>query len=121
MFDQFSYGYLGFTLGPDGKTIHYLTGGPIYIDGKRLTGKSKTAMGEAKGQENLHLVTFDIEKLQYTDNGAVFYENSQRPLYVNAITVGKDGRVYTLPRITENGKTRSDLVAIPGPLKQGRR
>jgi hypothetical protein len=24
--------------------------------------------------------------------------------------------VYTLPRITEYGKTRSDLVAIPGPL-----
>ena len=118
MFDQFSYGYLGFALGPDGKTIHYLTGGPIYIDGKRLAGKSKTAMGEAKGLEDLHLITYDIERLQYTDNGAVFYENSQRPLYVNAITVGKDGMVYTLPRITENGRTRSDLVAIPGPLKK---
>jgi len=117
MFDQFSYGYLGFTLGPDGKTIHYLTGGPIYIDGKRLTGKSKTAMGEAKGQENLHLVTFDIEKLQYTDNGAVFYENSQRPLYVNAITVGKDGMVYSLGRIKEGDKMRADLFAVPGPLK----
>jgi len=118
MFDQFSYGYLGFGLGPDGKTIHYLTGGPIYVDGKRLAGKAKTAMGEAKGQEDLHLVTYDIEKLKYTDNGAVFYENGQRPLYVNAITVGKDGVVYTLPRITENGKTRSDLVAIPSPLKK---
>jgi hypothetical protein len=118
MFDQFSYGYLGFALGPDGKTIHYLTGGPIYIDGKRLAGKSKTAMGEAKGLEDLHLVTYDIETGKYTDNGAVFYENGQRPLYVNAITIGKDGMVYTLPRITENGKTRSDLVAFPGPLKK---
>ena len=116
MFDQFSYGYLGFALGPDGKTIHYLTGGPIYIDGKRLAGKSKTAMGEAKGLEDLHLVTYDIETGKYTDNGAVFYENGQRPLYVNAIAIGKDGMVYTLPRITENGKTRSDLVAFPGPL-----
>ena len=118
MFDQFSYGYLGFALGPDGKTIHYLTGGPIYIDGKRLAGKSKTAMGEAKGLEDLHLVTYNIETGKYTDNGAVFYENGQRPLYVNAIAVGKDGMVYTLPRITENGKTRSDLVAFPGPLKK---
>jgi hypothetical protein len=118
MFDQFSYGYLGFALGPDGKTIHYLTGGPIYINDKRLAGKSKTAMGEAKGLEDLHLVTYDIETGKYTDNGAVFYENGQRPLYVNAITVGKDGMVYTLPRITENGKTRSDLVAFPGPLKK---
>lgn len=118
MFDQFSYGYLGFGLGPDGKTVSYLTGGPIYVDGKRLAGKSKTAMGEAKGLENLHLITYDIERLQYADNGTVFYENGQRPLYVNAITVGKDGTIYTLPRITENGQTRSDLVAIPPPLKR---
>jgi hypothetical protein len=117
MFDQFSYGYLGFALGPDHRTIHYLTGGPIYVNGKRLTGKAKTAMGEAKGLEDLHLVTYNIETGKYSDNGAVFYEDGQRPLYVNAITVGKDGMVYTLPRITENGKTRSDLVAFPGPLK----
>ena len=114
MFDQFSYGYLGFSLGPEG-TLHYLTGGPIYVEG-RLKGK-QTAMGEAKG---LEICTRHLrhEKLQYTDNGAVLYENGDRPLYVNAITVGKDGMVYTLPRITENGKTRSDLVAIPGPLKR---
>jgi hypothetical protein len=49
MFDQFSYGYLGFALGPDGRTIHYLTGGPVYVEGKRVTGKAKTAMGESKG------------------------------------------------------------------------
>jgi hypothetical protein len=116
MFDQFSYGYLGFCLGPDGNTIHYLTGAPIYMDGKRLTGKARSAMGEAKGLEDLHLVTYDIEKQHGTDHGAVFYGNGQRPLYVNAMTIGTDGMVYTLPRITENGKTRSDLVAIPGPL-----
>ena len=75
-------------------------------------------MGEAKGLEDLHLVTYNIETGKYTDNGAVFYENGQRPLYVNAIAVGNDGMVYTLPRITENGKTRSDLVAFPGPLKK---
>lgn len=115
MFDQFSYGYLGFGIGPDGKTINYLTGGPIYVDGKRLKGKEHIAMGAAKGLENLHLITYDIDQLKYTDNGAVFYEDGQRPLYVNAITVGHDGTVYTLPRINENGKTRSDLVAIPKP------
>jgi hypothetical protein len=36
MFDQFSYGYLGFQPGPDCETIYYLTGGPIYMDGKRI-------------------------------------------------------------------------------------
>lgn len=117
MFDQFSYGYLGFALGPDGRTIHYLTGGPIYRDGKRVKGKDSTAMGEAKGLENLHLITYDIATGRYRDNGAIFYENGDRPLYVNSLAVGLDGTVYFLARITEAGKTRSDLVSVPGPLK----
>jgi hypothetical protein len=118
MFDQFSYGYLGFILGPDGHTIYYLTGGPIYENGKRVTGKSTTAMGEAKGQENLHLVTYDIPTGNYKDNGPIFYTDGQRPLDVNSIAVGNDGTVYTLARITENGKTRSDLISIPNPLSK---
>ena len=118
MFDQFSYGYLGFTLGPDGHTLHYLTGAPIYVEGQRVRGKSSTAMGEAKGLEDLHLVTYDIATSRYQDHGAIFYENGQRPLYVNSIAVGKDGTVYFLARITEGGKTRTDLVSVPGPLKR---
>ena len=49
MFDQFSYGYLGFTLGPDGKTLYYLTGGPIYVDGKRVKGKDEHRQGRVEG------------------------------------------------------------------------
>ncbi len=116
MFDQFSYGYLGFALGPDGETLYYLTGGPIYVNGKRVSGKGTTAMGEAKGLENLHLITYNIPARHYVDQGPVFYENGERPLYVNSIAVGKDGAVYTLARITANGKTRSDLVRLPGPF-----
>ncbi len=117
MFDEFSYGYLGFILGPDGRTLYYLTGGPIYIDGKRVTGKATTAMGEAKGLEDLHLITYDIPTSKYEDHGAIFYPDGQRPLYVNSIAVGSNGDVYTLARITENGKTRTDLIRIPNPLK----
>ena len=117
MFDQFSYGYLGFTLGPDGRTLYYLTGGPIYEDGIRVTGKSSTAMGEARGRENLHLITYDIPTGKYMDHGAVFYADGQRPLYVNSIAVGKDGTVFTLARVTENGITRTDLISITSPLK----
>jgi hypothetical protein len=113
MFDQFSYGYLGFTLGPDGRTLHYLTGAPIYVDGKRLAGKASTAMGEAKGLEDLHLITYDIPKGKYTDRGAIFCENGDRPLYVNSIAVGKNGNVYFIARITDKGRTRSDLVEVP--------
>jgi hypothetical protein len=112
MFDEFSYGYLGFTLGPDKHTLYYLTGGPVYVDGHRVKGKSSTAMGEAKGLEDLHLITYDIAAGKYKDHGAIFYGNGQRPLYVNSIAVAKDGTVYTLARVTENGGTRTDLVQI---------
>ena len=118
MGDQFSYGYLGFKLGPDGRTIYYLTGGPIYIDGKRVMGASSTAKGEAKGIEDLHLITYDIPTGKYLDHGAVFYPDGQRPFYVNSIAIGDDGTVYTLARITENGKTRTDLISFPGPFKK---
>jgi hypothetical protein len=116
MFDQFSYGYLGFTLGPDGRTIHYLTGGPIYVEGQRVKGKDTTGKGEAKGLEDLHLVTWDIPEGRYRDQGAIFYANGDRPLNVNSIAVGKDGSVYMLARLTENGKMRADLVKVRGPF-----
>lgn len=118
MGDQFSYGYLGFKLGPDGRTIYYLTGGPIYVDGKRVKGATSTAKGEAKGLEDLHLITYDIPTGKYLDHGAVFYPDGQRPYYVNSIAIGDDGTVYTLARITENGKTRTDLISIPITLKK---
>lgn len=116
MFDQFSYGYLGFALGPDGRTLHYLTGGPVYRDGKRVKGKESTAMGESKGIENLHLVTYDIPTRRYRDRGAIFFENGDRPAYVNSIAIGKDGTVYTLSRVKRNDKTVTDLVSIRGPF-----
>jgi len=112
MFDQFSYGYLGFTLGPDGKTLYYLTGGPIYVDGKRLAGKSKTAMGESKGLENLHLITYDVPARKYTDHGPIFYEDGRRPYYVNSIAVGKDGTVYALARVNDAKPPKTDLISI---------
>ncbi|MEO8660039.1 MAG: hypothetical protein ABI693_16330 [Bryobacteraceae bacterium] len=117
MFDQFSYGYLGFTLAADGHTIHYLTGGPIYENGHRVAGKESTAKGEAKGMEDLHLVTYDLKTGTYRDSGSVFLPDGSRPTYVNSIAVGNDGTVYTLARITVDGKTRGDLISFPGPLK----
>jgi len=113
MFDQFSYGYLGFALGPDRRTIYYLTGGPVYEAGRRVAGKAETAKGESKGVENLHLITYDIPAGRYTDHGPIFFEKGDRPAYVNSIAVGKDGSVYALTRITEGGRTRTDLMRIP--------
>lgn len=116
MFDQFSYGYLGFALGPDGDTIYYLTGGPIYKDGKRLKGKDRIAMGAAKGLEDLHLVTYHIPTGRCKDQGAIYYPNGERPLYVNSITVGLDGSVYSLARVPDRTRVRADLFCVKGPF-----
>jgi hypothetical protein len=116
MFDQFSYGYLGFQLGPDHETIYYLTGGPIYIDGKRLKGEEQIAKGAAKGLENLHLVTYHIPFRHYSDHGPIFYPDGQRPTYVNSIAVGADGNVYALARIDHEGKVIQDLIKISNPF-----
>jgi hypothetical protein len=117
MFDKFYYGYLGFTLGPDDRTLHYLTGGPIFVDGKRVIARSTVQVG-ARGEENLHLVTYDIAGGKHTDHGPIFFTDGQRPSYVNSIAVGKDGAVYAISRVTEDGRTRADLIRIPGPLAQ---
>jgi hypothetical protein len=116
MFDLFSYGYLGFELGPDQQTLYYLTGGPIYIDGKRVAGKEQIEMGAARGLENLHLVTYNIPSMKYTDHGPIFYKDGTRPTYVNSIAIGKYGNVYTLGRFNHKGKVIEDLVKIPDPF-----
>ncbi|MCX6217859.1 hypothetical protein [Spirosoma sp.] len=113
MFDQFSYGYLGFQLGPDQKTIYYLTGGPIYINGKRVKGEDQIARGGAKGLENLHLITFHIQSRTYRDHGPIVYADGTRPTYVNSLAIGADGSVYTLARFDHNGHEIQDLVKIP--------
>jgi hypothetical protein len=116
MFDQFSYGYLGLILGSNERTVYYLTGSPMYINGKRVIGKSTTGKGEARGLENLHLITYDIPTCKYQDHGPIYFEDGQVPMYVNSIAIGLDGTIYFLGRITENGKTRTDLISIPNPL-----
>jgi hypothetical protein len=59
-------------LGADGKTIYYLTGGPIYENSKRIEGEKSIAKGAAKGLENLHLITYEIATNTYQDHGAIF-------------------------------------------------
>ncbi|MEO6135731.1 MAG: hypothetical protein ABIP35_11295 [Ginsengibacter sp.] len=116
MYDQFTYGYLGFALGPDQRTIFYLTGAPMYENGMRVIGKLNSVKGEAKGLEHLHLVTYDLIDHKYQDYGSILFNNGESPLYVNSIAVGLDGKIYFMGRITENGSTRIDLISIHNPL-----
>ena len=117
MFDQFSYGYLGFQLGPDKETIYYLTGGPVFENGRRIQGEEKISKGAARGLENLHLVTYHLPTDRYRDHGPVFYADGSRPTYVNSIAVSSDGHVYMLARFSHHGKVIQDLVKIDSPVQ----
>lgn len=114
MGDQFSYGYLGYALGPDQETVYYLTGGPIYENGRRVEGLKSIAKGAAKGLENLHLVTYHLPSDRYTDHGPIFYEDGSRPTYVNSIAVTND-RVYFLARMEVDGQEIQDLAWVDRP------
>lgn len=113
MFDQFSYGYLGFILGPDGDTIYYLTGAPFYKEGRRVKGEEQIAKGAAKGIENLHLISFTLSSGTHTDHGSIVYEDGTIPTYVNSIAIGQDKRIYTLARFQQEGKVIEDLISFP--------
>lgn len=112
MFDQFSYGYLGFELDVESNTLYYLTGGPVIQNGERVVGPTKISKGGAKALENLHLVTFQLDSHTYQDHGAIVYEDGGIPTYVNSIAVGPSKEVYTLARMMVDGKEIQDLVKI---------
>lgn len=117
MNDQFTYGYLGFILGPDKETIYYLTGGPIPENGDVSMIDDKNGAAARKA-ENLHLVTYHIPKGTYTDHGPIFYENGGLPSHVNSIAVAADGTIYTLARENNNGESKPvDLISIANPFK----
>jgi DNA-binding beta-propeller fold protein YncE len=95
--DSFSYGYLGLTMGPDGHTLYYLTGTPL--------------------GEEVRFVTFDTRSRKYTDHGALAFEDGSRPTWAQSIAVGPDKRVYTVSKIQERGKQRTDLLSFADPLQ----
>lgn len=100
MNDSFAYGYLSFALGPDGRTVYYLTTGPI-------EGQER-----GRAREDLRLVTYDIPAAKYQDHGAVYLADGQRPAGVQSIAVAKDGSVYSLATFSRNGHRTSDLIHI---------
>lgn len=102
MNDPFAYGYLSFTLGPDGRTVYYLTSGPAQGEKRRASA-------------DLRLVTYDIAGSKYRDHGAVFLAEGQRPEDIQSIAVAKDGSVYTLATFSRNGHRTTDLVRIHVP------
>jgi len=96
MQDMFSYGYLGFALGPDARTLYYLTG--AHLPQKSVA--RETNKGESRGEEDLHLVTYDVEAGVYEDRGRIILEDGRVPSYVNSLAISPiDGSVFALTRV----------------------
>ncbi len=103
MFDGFSYGYLGMQLGPDGHTIYLLTGSP-----------KKHPMN--KSDENIHLVTYNILTGKQVDWGVLQLKDGKRPFFAESIAIGRNGMIYAVSKIHENGHVRVDLLSFPNPV-----
>ncbi len=109
MYDEFAYGYLGFALAPDGRTVHYLTTGPLQEGGPPV---AETKTGRRSPREDLRLVTYDIPAAKYEDHGAIYLPDGQRPTLVHSIALAKDGSVYALASFSRNGRRISDLIRV---------
>lgn len=120
MYDLFAYGYLGLQLGPDNKTLYYLTGGPIEHNRALLNGEFNSAMKGTKTHENLHLVTYSIPEAKYMDHGPVYYTDGTGLGYANSIAIDRDGNIYTIARSHHDGNTIADLVKIQNPFSNSK-
>lgn len=110
MYDEFSYGYLGFALGPDGRTVYYLTTGPILdANGKRMPAGSDA---KRHPKVDLRLVTYDIPSAKQEDHGPILLPDGQRPQTVHSIAVTRDGTVYTMGSFTRKGRQVADLIRV---------
>ena len=104
MFDRSKYGYLGFTLGPEGHTIYYLTG-------------ARTISRDA--QDEIHFVTYDIPSKRCVDYGVLRLADGRVPFFAQSIAIGRNGMIYTVAKVrtsvfTADGEAfKIDLLSFP--------
>ncbi len=137
MYDRFSYGYLGFVLGPDEHTIYYLTGAPrtpheaaqpaTELPGRKVeqedigkddaTQKLIDETSPSDRDEDIHLVTYDILSGRCVDHGGLQLDSGIRPFFAQSIAVG-GSTIYTVAKIRNSGgHVRVDLLGFPNPLQ----
>jgi len=110
--DSFAYGYLGFALGPDGRTVYYLTAGEVRDSSGPAAGRGN----RGRRAEDVRLVTYDIPTGTYMDRGAVLLEGGQRPNTVHSIAVTKNGDVFAVATFRRDGRPVADLIRIQAPV-----
>ena len=77
---------------------------------KKCLGKMQNV---ADSGRTVLFVSHNMQTVAGLTERCVLLENGARPEYVNSIAIAKDGTVCALARITENGRSRTDLISFP--------
>lgn len=113
--EPFRYGYLTLRIGPDRRTLYYLTGVYDLVgdDGREVpTG--------------MHLVTYNLDMQQRTDHGVLRLDDGRYPVQCQTLAVHPSGRLFSCPWIEKPGraeddpvKNQCDLISFADPLAGG--
>ena len=106
MLNGFSYGYLGFVLGPDGHTLYYQTNTPLSNSQKaKSSGKHRSRQGD-------ELITYNTATGVYRDLGEIKLANGYAVSPGEDLAMGLHGTLYTVARFVQNGQSRIDLISF---------
>ena len=143
-YEPFHYGYLTLQLGPDRKTLYYLTSsygvptddGGLIPAAHLVSPGHKSADTERKQYrlpdgrrivENIHLLTYNLETADRLNHGVVRLEDHRYPRMSQCHAVHPSGRCYTAPWIPKPAPTPDDrprweceLISFPDPLAAAR-
>jgi hypothetical protein len=146
-YEPFHYGYLTLKLGPDRKTLYYLTstyGVPLedgglmqaahlVSPGHKSSDSERRAYRLPDGRrivETIHLITYNLATREYADHGVVRLEDGRYPRMSQCHGVHPAGRCYAAPWIPkpaaspeDRPRWQCDLISFADPLakkkKQG--
>jgi hypothetical protein len=144
-YQPYHYGYLTLQLGPDRRTLYYLTStfatktadgsgvesaAQLVASGFRSTEGGHRVLRLPDGRqiiETCHLTTYDLSAGEYADHGVIRLEDGRYPRMCQCHAVHPDGRCYTAPWI-EKGESvaegqprwQCDLISFDDPLARKR-
>jgi hypothetical protein len=136
----YHYGYLTLQLGPDRRTLYYLTStfGAQAADGSvepaaHLVPPSFHSVDGGQGEvalpdgrriiQTTHLTTYDLAAGRYADHGAIRLEDGRYPRMCQCHAVHPAGRCFTAPWMGRTGPApeggaewECDLISFADPL-----
>jgi hypothetical protein len=144
-YEPFHYGYLTLQLGPDRKTLYYLTctfgaldaGGAMEPAANLVPHGYRSAEGESRALrlpdgrrivEAMHLVTYNLETGAYGDHGVIRLGDGRYPRMSHSHAVHPCGRCFAAPWIPKAAASpedrphwQCDLISFADPLAKKRK